>query len=54
MKGKVKIKLTCKRCGNSWYPRLNIEDVRICPFCKSARWDTLRKEKGDGKNSLRM
>lgn len=30
-------KLECKRCGYSWMPRK--EDVRICPRCKSARFD---------------
>jgi len=34
----VKIKeLECKRCGHRWAPRVN--DVRICPKCKSAYWD---------------
>ena len=31
--------LTCLRCGHSWVPRMH--DVRICPSCKSARWDEL-------------
>jgi predicted Zn-ribbon and HTH transcriptional regulator len=30
--------LACKRCGYTWRPRK--VDVRICPKCKSARWDT--------------
>jgi len=29
--------LTCLRCGHNWIPRTS--DVRICPKCKSARWD---------------
>lgn len=32
--------LTCKRCGHEWIPRS--PDVRICPSCKSARWDQSR------------
>jgi hypothetical protein len=30
----------CRRCGHHWLPR--IADVRICPACKSARWDQLK------------
>ena len=29
--------LKCKRCGHEWIPR--VEDVRMCPKCKSVRWD---------------
>ncbi len=32
--------LKCKRCGHSWTPRQR--DIRICPKCKSAHWDTPR------------
>ncbi len=40
---KVRVaKLVCKRCGHDWYPRQ--ADVRICPNCKSANWDRLRKQ----------
>lgn len=35
--------LTCQRCGHTWPPRK--PDVRICPKCKSARWDTPKGEK---------
>jgi len=30
----------CRRCGHHWLPR--IADVRICPACKSARWNQLK------------
>jgi len=30
-------RLHCRRCDYRWVPRL--QDVRICPACKSARWD---------------
>ena len=30
-------KLACKRCGHDWVPRQ--ADVRMCPRCKSVRWD---------------
>ncbi len=33
-------KLECGRCGHRWLPRT--ADVRICPRCKTARWDTPR------------
>jgi uncharacterized OB-fold protein len=29
--------IKCKRCGHEWFPRK--KDVRICPKCKSARFD---------------
>lgn len=32
--------LTCLRCNHTWIPRQT--DVRICPDCKSSRWDTPR------------
>ena len=38
------VKIKCERCGFIWQPR-NPEDVRICPRCKSARYDTPKKEK---------
>lgn len=35
-------RLKCLKCGYEWTPRQT--DIRICPNCKSARWDELRKE----------
>jgi len=29
-------KLSCRRCGHQWYPR--IPEVRLCPKCKSFYW----------------
>jgi len=38
--------LQCKRCGHEWLQRKrSIEDVRQCPSCKSAWWDTNKKLK---------
>ena len=34
----------CERCGHEWVPRPG-DTPRICPKCKSARWDTPRKVK---------
>ncbi len=31
-------KVKCKRCGYEWTPRK--DDVRVCPKCHSAWWDT--------------
>jgi predicted Zn-ribbon and HTH transcriptional regulator len=33
--------LHCRRCGHSWVPTKI--DIRICPRCKSARWDEPRE-----------
>lgn len=30
--------LKCLNCGHEWLPR-SVERPRICPKCKSARWD---------------
>lgn len=32
------VKIQCERCKRIWQPR-NPDDVRICPYCKSARFD---------------
>ena len=47
MKDKSRIKITvdgrkCLRCGHEWVPVS--KDPRICPSCKSARFDTERKK----------
>jgi Zn finger protein HypA/HybF involved in hydrogenase expression len=34
--------LKCQRCRHTWTPRQR--DVRICPRCKSARWDQTAAE----------
>ncbi len=36
-------KIKCERCGKVWQPR-NPSDVRICPYCKSARFDTPKEK----------
>lgn len=41
--------LACRRCGHEWIPRS--QDVRICPKCKSARWDQSR---GPGTSLLEL
>lgn len=34
----------CERCGHEWVPRGNIdEEPKMCPACKSVRWNSERK-----------
>jgi len=41
---KVKVtKLKCLRCGKEWTPRK--EDVRQCPYCKTAYFNVPKEEK---------
>jgi len=44
MSTKIK-RLECKRCGHNWPPRIEIEDVKVCPKCMSPYWDSERKLK---------
>lgn len=39
------MKLTCQQCDHKWAPRKSVarELPRICPMCKSARWDERRE-----------
>ena len=44
---KVKInQIECKRCSHKWLPRK--EEIRQCPKCKTAYWET-EKENKNGK-----
>lgn len=38
-------KLRCKRCSHTWIPKK--KDVRQCPHCKTAYWDTPKKTKSN-------
>ena len=39
---KIKINtLKCQRCNHIWIPRK--KDVRTCPKCNSAYWETKKK-----------
>lgn len=42
-------KMECVRCGHAWLPRK--EDVRICPRCKTAYFDTPKERTGDEKEN---
>ena len=36
-------KYKCLRCGHTWIPR--IDNVVLCPWCKSKYWNEDREEK---------
>ena len=36
-------KIKCQRCNYQWIPRK--EDIRQCPKCKSAYWETPKEIK---------
>jgi hypothetical protein len=37
-------KLTCLRCGGSWFPR-GTKLPKFCAICNNSRWNQPRKEK---------
>jgi predicted Zn-ribbon and HTH transcriptional regulator len=44
--GKIRITVDgyrCERCGHQWIPRSPKEEPRMCPKCKSVRFDQPRK-----------
>ena len=41
----------CLRCGHTWHPR-QPERPRLCPRCKTVRWDTERRN-GQGKEPVK-
>lgn len=41
-RGRILRERICKLCGHRWFPR-TLDRPRICPHCKSARWDVGRK-----------
>jgi predicted Zn-ribbon and HTH transcriptional regulator len=34
----------CERCGHEWLPRIEKQEPRVCPKCKSPYWDTPKKQ----------
>ena len=34
--------LRCERCGHQWVPR-DLNEVKVCPKCKSPYWDRPRR-----------
>ena len=40
-------KLTCRRCGYSWWPRTD-KKPKLCPACKSRKYSQLPKAKAMG------
>ncbi len=50
--GKVKLTgLRCERCGHVWLPAKPINEIRICPKCKSPYWDRPRVNKPKGREA---
>jgi hypothetical protein len=39
------IVLKCCRCKYRWTPRINTNDIVLCPRCKSPYWNKKRKNK---------
>lgn len=39
--------ISCQRCGHTWFPR--IADVKLCPKCRSARFDQASAPVSDSK-----
>jgi DNA-directed RNA polymerase subunit RPC12/RpoP len=33
----------CERCGHEWLPRVQRQEPKVCPKCKSPYWNTPRK-----------
>lgn len=42
----------CKRCGHEWSPRYGGRTPRICPKCKSRRYDTERASRQGWRTDL--
>jgi predicted Zn-ribbon and HTH transcriptional regulator len=38
----VLTKLTCKKCGYEWFPKVPVEP-KVCPRCKSYKWHEVKK-----------
>ena len=43
MRPTLATKLTCKKCGHQWLPR--VVAVIACPKCKNVKWDDGPKRK---------
>jgi predicted Zn-ribbon and HTH transcriptional regulator len=46
MKGGDIVKCKCKRCGYQWESMSDTDKPRVCPACKSYRWDMERMKGG--------
>ncbi len=40
-------RVTCKRCGHKWSPR--VAEPRNCPNCKQPKWRTAARKPGASK-----
>ncbi len=34
----------CERCGHEWFPRIEKQEPRVCPKCKSPYWNSPKKQ----------
>ena len=41
----VRLMLNCLRCGWKWFPVSDPNKIKICPKCKSIKWNTLLRKK---------
>ena len=39
----------CLKCGWKWQPR--VSEPRMCPNCRTLRWDEPKKDNGDGQKT---
>lgn len=37
---------TCERCGHTWKTRNELARVRMCPGCRSVKWDIPKLQEG--------
>jgi len=44
-------KLHCERCGLNWFPK-SVKTPKVCPACKSKKWDTPLKEGERARKSM--
>jgi rubrerythrin len=50
-KRKIKKIYECKKCGHKWINRK--EDIRQCPYCKSAYWDKPKDEETECQDQIK-
>jgi len=43
----------CLRCGHKWLPKYYKKEPKVCPNCKSPKWDTLKQFNERGAKRLK-
>jgi len=41
----IRVICRCERCGYEWEPRKQEQEPHVCPKCKSAYWNTPKRNK---------